>query len=70
MSSRRAEPTPPAWTDIVLVAMGLVLAGAFAVGIFSSVPLRVAGSVGSVVATATWVGSVAVNPNERVGTDD
>jgi hypothetical protein len=63
MSSRRAEPTPPAWTDLVLVAMGLIFAGAFAVGVFSSVPLRVAGSVGSVAATATWLGSVAVNPD-------
>ena len=69
MSSRRAEPTPPAWTDLVLVAMGLVLVGGLGVGLVTSLPLRVTGSVGSILATATWVGSVAVNPDERAVDD-
>lgn len=54
-----------AWTDVVLATMGVVLFGAFTVGFFSSVPLRLASSVGSVLATATWVGSVAANPSAR-----
>jgi hypothetical protein len=70
MSSRRDEPTPPAWTDLVLAAMGLILVGAFGVGLLSSIPLRVAGSAGSVLATATWVGSVAVNPDDRTAGSD
>ena len=53
------------WTDLILAAMGVVLVGAFTVGFVSSVPLRVAGGVGSVLATAVWAGSVAVNPEER-----
>jgi hypothetical protein len=69
MSSRRAEPTPPAWTDLVLAAMGLILVTGFGVGVFTALPLRVTGSVGSVLATATWVCSVAVNPDERVVDD-
>jgi hypothetical protein len=69
MSSRRVEPTPPAWTDIVLVTMGLVLVGGLGVGLVTSLPLRVTGSVGSILATAAWVGSVAVNPDERVVDD-
>jgi hypothetical protein len=45
--------------------MGLILVGGFGIGLVTSVPLRVTGSVGSILATATWVGSVAVNPDER-----
>ena len=56
---------PPAWTDVLLVAMGLILIGGFAVGLLSSIPLRVSGTIGSVLATATWIGSVAVNPDEH-----
>jgi hypothetical protein len=65
MSARPSESKSIAWTDVVLAAMGAVLVGGFAVGVFSSVPLRVAGGVGSVIATAMWAGSVAVNPDER-----
>jgi hypothetical protein len=64
---REASPAQSsfAWTDLVLAAMGIVLFGAFLVGLFSSVPLRIASSVGSVVATATWLGSVVANPGTR-----
>jgi hypothetical protein len=69
MSSRppASKPTskPLAWTDLVLVAMGVVLVCGFAVGVVSEVPLRVSGGIGSVLATAMWLGSVAVNPGER-----
>jgi hypothetical protein len=67
MHDESPEPSASsfAWTDLVLAAMGVVLVGAFLVGLFSSVPLRIASSVGSVVATATWLGSVAVNPSAR-----
>jgi hypothetical protein len=65
MNSRPSESEPIAWADLVLAAMGVVLAGALVVGLVSSVPLRVAGGVGSVLATATWIGSVAANPDER-----
>jgi hypothetical protein len=65
MRSRLSDSRPLAWTDLVLAAMGLVLFGGLAVGTLSSVPLRVAGGVGSVLATTMWVGSVAVNPDER-----
>jgi hypothetical protein len=65
MREQSTDADPLAWTDVVLAVMGLVLVGAFAVGALSSVPFRVAGSVGSVIATAAWVGSVAVNPDGR-----
>lgn len=65
MSAKASEPAPLAWTDLVLAAMGIVLVGGLAVGVVSSVPLRLSGGVGSVLATAMWVGSVAVNPAER-----
>lgn len=65
MRGESAERSSLAWTDVVLAAMGVVLLGAFTVGLFSSVPLRLASSVGSVLATATWAGSVAVNPSAR-----
>lgn len=67
MRGESTEPASLAWTDVVLVTMGVVLLGAFSIGFFSSVPLRLASSVGSVLATATWVGSVAVNPSARGG---
>ena len=65
MRSRPSDSRPLAWTDLVLAAMGLVLLGSLAVGALSAVPLRVAGGVGSVLATTMWVGSVAANPDER-----
>jgi len=65
MRGESAEPASLAWTDVVLATMGVVLFGALTVGFFSSIPLRLASSVGSVLATATWVGSVAVNPSAR-----
>jgi hypothetical protein len=65
MSAKPSESAPLAWTDLVLAAMGIVLVGGLAVGAVSSVPLRLSGGVGSVLATAMWVGSVAVNPAER-----
>jgi hypothetical protein len=67
MSATPSESAPLAWTDLVLAAMGIVLVGGLAVGVVSSVPLRLSGGVGSVLATAMWVGSVAVNPTERTG---
>jgi hypothetical protein len=65
MRGESAERPSLAWTDVVLGVMGVVLLGAFTVGFLSSVPLRLASSVGSVLATATWVGSVAMNPSAR-----
>jgi hypothetical protein len=65
MSAHPSESESLAWTDLVLAAMGLVLVGGLAVGVFSAVPMRVAGSVGSVIATAMWAGSVVANPDER-----
>ena len=65
MRGESAEQASLAWTDVVLATMGVVLLGAFTIGFFSSIPLRLASSVGSVLATATWVGSVAVNPSAR-----
>jgi hypothetical protein len=65
MSPRPSRSAPLSWTDLILAAMGVVLVGAFTVGLLSSVPLRVASGVGSVLATAVWAGSVAVNPEER-----
>jgi hypothetical protein len=65
MREASAASSSFAWTDVVLVTMGVVLFGAFTVGFFSSIPLRLASSVGSVLATATWLGSVAANPSAR-----
>lgn len=52
----------PAWTDIVLVVMGVALLAGLSYGWMSSVPLRVAGSVGSIIAAAILLGGMFWNP--------
>jgi hypothetical protein len=65
MPARSPTSARFAWADVLLAAMGLVLVCSFAIGLLSSIPLRVAGGTGSILATVMWAGSVAMNPDER-----
>ena len=53
----------PAPTDLVLVVMGVALVAGLSFGWMSSVPLRIAGSVGSIVAAAILLGGMVWNPS-------
>lgn len=64
MSDSVRPPNSPAWTDLVLFAMGLSLFGGIAVGAFSATPLRVGGSAGSLLAAATLLGGMLWHPSE------
>ena len=65
MSDSVRPPNSPAWTDLVLFAMGLSLLGGVAVGVFSATPLRVGGSVGSILAAATLLVGTLWSPADR-----
>ena len=56
-------PNSPAWTDLILLAMGLALIGGVTVGVFSATPLRVGGSVGSLLAVATLIVGMLWRPS-------
>lgn len=53
----------PTWTDFVLLVMGVALVAGFAVGWTSHLPVRVTGSVGSLVAAGALVGGMVLNPS-------
>lgn len=53
----------PAWTDFVLLVMGVALVAGLVVGWVSHLPVRVTGSVGSVVAAVALIGGMVLNPS-------
>ena len=53
----------PTWTDFVLFVMGVALATGLVIGWFSHIPVRVTGSVGSLVAAAALLGGMVLNPS-------
>lgn len=53
----------PAWTDFVLLVMGVALVAGLAIGWVTHLPLRVTGSIGSLVAAGALVGGMVVNPS-------
>ena len=53
----------PTWTDFVLLVMGVALVAGLIIGWVSHFPLRVTGSVGSVVAAVALVGGMVLNPS-------
>jgi hypothetical protein len=65
MSDSVRPPESPAWTDLVLFAMGVSLLGGIVVGWLSTIPLRIGGSVGSLLATATFLGSIWWQPADH-----
>jgi len=58
-------PNAPTWTDVVLFSMGLFLVTGFLAGYASAVPLRIAGSAGSLGAALTFLSGIAWNPSAR-----
>ena len=53
----------PTWTDFVLLVMGVALVAGLVIGWTSHIPVRVTGSVASIVAAAVLVGGMALNPS-------
>ncbi len=53
----------PTWTDFVLLVMGVALFAGLVIGWVSHVPVRIAGSVGSIVAAVALVGGMVLNPS-------
>ena len=53
----------PTWTDFVLFVMGVALVAGLVIGWVSHVPVRVTGSVGSLVAAAALIGGMVLNPS-------
>ena len=53
----------PTWTDFVLFVMGVALVAGLVVGWVSHVPVRITGSVGSIVAAVALVGGMVLNPS-------
>ena len=69
MSGRVSPSTAPGWTDVVLLAMGLALFGGLGAGWLLSIPVRVGGAAGSLVASAALLGGMGWNPSRRSGAD-
>ena len=53
----------PTWTDFVLFVMGVALVAGLVAGWVSHIPVRITGSVGSIVAAVALVGGMVLNPS-------
>lgn len=53
----------PTWTDAVLLLMGVFLVVGFVSGNVSAFPVRVTSGLGSLFATVTLLGGMAVGPS-------